>query len=56
MINQSTLNKDQSENDDKSKRFDSLIRAYNEKGLFPFSLDILQLPNWSEYLSSAKYV
>lgn len=39
MINQSTLNKDQSENDDKSKRFDSLIRAYNEKGLFPFSLD-----------------
>ena len=39
MISQSILNKDQSENDDKSKRFDSLIRAYNEKGLFPFSLD-----------------
>ena len=39
MINQSIVNKEQSENDDKSKKFDSLIRAYNEKGLFPFSLD-----------------
>ena len=39
MINELPLNKDQYENDDKSKKFDSLIRAYNEKGLFPFSLD-----------------
>lgn len=39
MINEVSINKEQSENDDKSKKFDSLIRAYNEKGLFPFSLD-----------------
>lgn len=39
MIKEISINKDQSENDDKSKKFDSLIRAYNEKGLFPFTLD-----------------
>ena len=39
MINEATINKDQSENDNKSKKFDSLIKAYNEKGIFPFSLD-----------------
>ena len=39
MINAVSINKDQSENDDKSKHYDSLIRAYNEKGFFPFSLE-----------------
>ena len=39
MINEASINKDQSENDDKSKKFDSLIKAYNEKGIFPFPLD-----------------
>jgi hypothetical protein len=39
MINEVPINKDQSENDDKSKKYDSLIKAYNEKGFFPFSLD-----------------
>ena len=39
MIKEISINKEISENDDKSKKFDSLIRAYNEKGLFPFTLD-----------------
>ena len=39
MIKEISINKEISENDDKSRKFDSLIRAYNEKGLFPFSLD-----------------
>ncbi len=39
MINELSLNKEQFENEDKSKKFDSLIKAYNEKGLFPFSLE-----------------
>ena len=51
MINEVPINKDQSENDDKSKKYDSLIRAYNEKGFFPF---ILEPPtqNFSTKISS----
>ena len=39
MINEASINKELFENDDKSKKFDSLLGAYNEKGIFPFSLD-----------------
>lgn len=39
MINEASINKEQYDNEDKSKKCDSLIRAYNEKGIFPFSLD-----------------
>lgn len=51
MINENSINKDHSENDDKSKKFDSLIRAFNEKGIFPFSLENLS-QNLSTKISS----
>ena len=56
MINQSIINKEQSENDDKSKRFDSLVKAYNEKGLFPFSLDNPSLINSTNISSPSKKI
>ena len=39
MINESSMKKIQNENDDKSKKYDSLLKACNEKGFFPFSID-----------------
>ena len=39
MIKEILTNKEHDEVCDKPKKFDSLIRAFNEKGLFPFSLD-----------------
>ena len=51
MINEVPINKEQFENDDKSKQYDSLIKAYNEKGFFPFSLD-LPAQNFSTNISS----
>ena len=51
MINESPNNKNQIEYDEKSKKFDSLMRAYNEKGLFPFSLENHSI-NFSTKISS----